>query len=83
MIIRRGKAIKNIKKIILCVFCFCAYTNGYGDGIADVYWYEAKPGKVAEVEALMREGRDIAVARGQATIVHKQNIGIGGENRFL
>ena len=74
---------KNIKKIILCVFCFSAYTNGYGAGIADVYWYEAKPGKVAEVEALMREGRDIAVARGQTTIVHKQNIGIGGEYRFL
>ena len=65
------------------MLCFSAYTHGYGAGIADVYWYEAKPGKVAEVEALMREGRDIAMARGQTTIVHKQNIGIGGEYRFL
>ena len=52
-------------------------------GIADIYWYEAKPGKVQEVEALMREGRDIAIASGQTTIVHKQNVGVGGEYRFL
>ena len=60
---------------------WCSSLNAAG--IADIYWYEAKPGKVQGVKALMREGRDIAIASGQTTIVHEQNVGVGGEYRFL
>ena len=63
--------------------CLAWFSSLNAAGIADIYWYEAKPGKVQEVEALMREGRDIAIASGQTTIVHKQNVGVGGEYRFL
>tara|TARA_B100001250_G_scaffold185541_1_gene159560 strand:+ start:2085 stop:2786 length:702 start_codon:yes stop_codon:yes gene_type:complete len=71
------------EKLMAGLFCLMAISSLHGEGIADMYWYEARPGKVAEVTSLMREGRDIAIANGQSTIVHKQNIGEGAENRFL
>ena len=74
---------KIMKNLMFGGFCLTFLPLSYGAGIADIYWYEATPGKVAEATALMREGRDIAIANGQTTIVHKQNLGEGAENRFL
>tara|TARA_Y100001968_G_C19365479_1_gene722287 strand:+ start:159 stop:806 length:648 start_codon:yes stop_codon:yes gene_type:complete len=53
------------------------------EGIADIYFYKAKPGKLNEAANLMREGRDIGLANGQNVIVHQQNIGRGGEKIFV
>ena len=74
---------KIIKLSLVAGLSLAWFSSLNAAGIADIYWYEAKPGKVQEVEALMREGRDIAIASGQTTIVHKQNVGVGGEYRFL
>ena len=73
---------KIIKLSLVAGLSLAWFSSLNAAGIADIYWYEAKPGKVQEVEALMREGRDIAIASGQTTIVHKQNVGVGCEYRF-
>tara|TARA_Y100001936_G_C15918055_1_gene582407 strand:+ start:195 stop:836 length:642 start_codon:yes stop_codon:yes gene_type:complete len=53
------------------------------EGIADIYFYKAKPGNYQEAADLMREGRDIGLANGQSVIVHQQNMGKGGEKIFV
>ena len=60
---------KIIKLSLVAGLSLAWFSSLNAAGIADIYWYEAKPGKVQEVEALMREGRDIAIASGQTTIV--------------
>ena len=73
---------KHFKLKLLLVFLLWNSTV-FSAGYADAYFYKAKPGKYEEAADLMREGRDIGLANGQAVIVHQQNIGKGGEKMFL
>jgi|TARA_B100000959_G_scaffold37159_2_gene35829 hypothetical protein len=60
-----------------------SFTSLKAEGIADVYFYKARPGGIEEAANLMREGRDVGLSNGQSIIVHQQNIGRGGEKIFV
>ena len=45
---------KIIKLSLVAGLSLAWFSSLNAAGIADIYWYEAKPGKVQEVEALMR-----------------------------
>ena len=74
---------KKLIKFITVVTLFMSFSLLKAEGIADIYFYKAKPGKYQEAADLMREGRDLGLANGQSVIVHQQNMGKGGEKIFV
>ena len=74
---------KNTFKYITIFTLILSFTAIKAEGIADMYFYKAKPGKLQEAADLMREGRDIGLSNGQSVIVHQQNIGKGAEKVFV
>ena len=79
----RRRNVKKLIKFITFVTLFMSFSLIKAEGIADIYFYKAKPGKYSEAADLMREGRDIGLANGQSVIVHRQNMGKGGEKIFV
>ncbi len=74
---------KRLIKFITVIILFMSFSLLKAEGIADIYFYKAKPGNYQEAADLMREGRDIGLANGQSVIVHQQNMGKGGEKIFV
>jgi len=74
---------KNTFKYITIFTLILSFSAIKAEGIADMYFYKAKPGKLQEAADLMREGRDIGLSNGQSVIVHQQNIGKGAEKVFV